>query len=144
MRVVQGSPAAQFIETLSSDDPRRYGMGFGGLGEPILPGFDEPRQPRPDTGGITAALGIIGNPRQGGFGQINSFNSTPFPNNLTLPGITMNQPTSQNQQNPLGGNFGQTTQGSFGTSMGNQGGLKSLLDNYFNNYLNNYFQQNLK
>ena len=134
MRPVPGSDSASFLETLSPNDPRRYGMGFGG-----------PIQPRPDTGGVPAALGIIGNPRQGGFGQINLSNSTPvFPNNLTLPGISMNQPTSQNQQNPLGGNFGQTTQGSFGTSMGGQGGLKSLLDSYFNNYLNNYFQQNLR
>ena len=36
MRVVPGSPASQFIETLSSDDPRNYGMPTGGFGAPLL------------------------------------------------------------------------------------------------------------
>jgi len=138
MRVVQGSPAAQFIDSLPTDDPRRYGMPIGGFGAPQLGS--------PRTGGInnltlSGLSGVntsqLGSPRPGGI------------NNLTLPGLSMNPPTQQaTLSSPImGGGFGQSQPMSngFGQSqpMGG-GGLKSLLDNYFSNFLTSYFQQNLR
>ena len=159
MRVVPGSPEAQFLETLSPDDPRHYGLGM--TQQPIRPG---------------------GRPALGGFGtpNINSFNSTPFPapltqqlgtvnNNVkgggdfTLAGMTQ-QPIQQPMQNPLGGGLSSLNQQPFGGgfnsfnqqpfggglgSMNQQplqinGGLKAILDNYINNYINNYFMNALK
>jgi hypothetical protein len=94
MRVLPGSPLAQFLETLSPDDPRHYGMPLGGppnRGEPIRPG------------GRPALPNIINQPIEsaGGFGlttpfprpnpgTINSFNSTPFPAPLTQQLGTVN------------------------------------------------------
>ena len=148
MRVAPGSPAAQFIDTLSPNDPRHYGMPVGGFGAPL---FSSPR-----TGGINSLQGPLQIPDT----LINPVRSsvdtsqlgsprTNVNNNLTLPGLSMNSPT---QQAPLSspmmvGGFGQSQpmSGGFGQSqpMGG-GGLKSLLDNYFSNFLTSYFQQNLK
>ena len=172
MRVVPGSPEAQFLETLSPDDPRHYGLGMtqqpirpggrpalGGFGTPNINSFNSTPFPRPNPG------------------TINSFNSTPFPapltqqlgtvnNNVkgggdfTLAGMSqqpvqlagmaqqpVQQPIQQPMQNPLGGGLSALNQQPFGMNqqpLQMNSGLKAILDNYMNNYINNYFMNALK